>query len=124
MEDSELIYNRQVVGFATGGLEVDVPGTDGMIQVYSNISNNNHVPQTMGKQALSWDTTSSWVSAGDIHVLSQFYVRNGINWNATGVFQYGDNKYKIGAEENNYGMHNDEFLVYGVGGYGGNLNNW
>jgi hypothetical protein len=51
---------------------------------------------------VTWSSRSGWSNDGSIAVQSQSVWYTFANWNASGLFNYGDNKYYITATENDF----------------------
>ena len=62
--------------------------------------------------------------SGDIVAHSDFRVNATIDWDASLLFNYGDQQYNIMIEDYSSYDHEERFVTYGYGRYGGDLNSW
>jgi hypothetical protein len=118
-------------GSATGQLifDVDKSGNNGNVMYNANVTGDVSSSQTdqvyYSNQVLSWSSMNGWTTDGSIAVQSQSVWYTFANWNASGSFNYGDNKYAITATENDFNsvasysdIYSNEFYVTVSGGYG------
>lgn len=122
LENSTLLYNSGLVGHATGKISGDTPDswTEGSI-VYSTMTTNKN-----GDLALSTDGNVLWESpqgssyskSGVFRLNSAVYCPTVTNWNASGVFWYGDNLYSLTLHEQSLKSGEVNFITYFEGGYG------
>ena len=62
--------------------------------------------------------------SGDISLQSDLRLNKTIDWDAGLLFKYGDHKYSIDIEDHSSYDHEERFVTYGYGGYGGDFESW
>ncbi len=106
---------------------VQRPSRNGLLRIYSNVTDKDHGPALVTDHWLKWESLSGdWQQTGHVGVAAEVYVDAAVNWNTTLLFQYGDNAYVARITENDYGRGGrNEFTVGGRGRYGADsINNW
>jgi len=63
-------------------------------------------------------------SSYHIEAYSEVRLPDKVDWDAKFLLNYGDHKYNIAIEDYSSYDHQERFVAYGNGRYGGNLNSW
>lgn len=133
LEKSYLVYNEDLIGSATGSIIGITPHEwlDGEIhyQTVAKDSSLNNVFTTNGET--KWLTTSTWTDEGLISTLSEVFIQDILNWNASGSFKYGNNAYSLYVLEkdlsststvNSTSTNSSNLYAFADGGY--DLSGW
>ncbi len=127
LSDGTIILYQQLYASITTYLLIDIAksGLTGLITTNTNITDSTSLLYN-SNQYYSWSSISSnWLIDGNINMISEVMMRNVINWNITGLFEYGNNSYTIKLKEGNYTDPVDMMLyIEGTGNYGGNWHHW
>jgi hypothetical protein len=97
LTESYLYYNEDFVGSATGSIVGLTPNDwlDGDVRYQSVAKDSlmNKVFTTNGES--KWLTATTWSEDGFMSVLSEVFIQDTINWNASGSLKYGDSLYSF-----------------------------
>ena len=132
LDEGYLYYNDGLLGTANGDIIGITPDSwDNGYVVYKTNgfdTNYNKVLTTSG--STTWQSNSTWTERGYFNAISQVWVKDTINWNASALFYYGDNAYKLNIQESALAQQNDDdynlvtstvsnnFITMFQGGYG------
>ena len=107
--NSDFVLGSEQLASLTGAIHFDVPvgGYHGSVSATGSDVVNGH-SQFHSASSLSWDISSSEVS-----LLASSL------WTVTGDVVYGDEKYSFNATDSTA-----KFECWGVGSYGGDMNDW
>ena len=114
LNEGDLTLSDSFVGSATGIAQVDIvsSGVTGDMFFHADATDASDNTVYFSNQTVAWATNNGWTDDGSISLLSQSYWGPSFNWNASGLFNYGDNKYYIGATENDFslfGISDDDY---------------
>jgi hypothetical protein len=119
VKNGNILYNANLTG--------NIPHT------ISTVVNNETVPQStkllttlyVANQSYIWSTKHGWKQDGNIAAYSQVLWYSVINWDASLLFFYGNDKYQISVVDSNYDDPSFKNLyIFGSGVYGGNWQTW
>jgi hypothetical protein len=145
-----LVYMHDILGYATGLVNFDVSssGESADMAVQLQVVDGTLVPQVFTLQTVSWNSpiAYNWLEAGHLQLLSNMYLNPSLaesnddyyqssyvppSWNASFLFQYYDHQFVVRALERDYEFaptsyapETNQFLVEGMGMYGGNWQQW
>jgi hypothetical protein len=113
------VVNGELLAGVTGDILYTVPadGMTGSITAQGRDVTNGEL-QFYGNAGLNWMLTDSG-SVGEVNARSAAELKSGAVYNATGVFDYGNNAYSLDVQETV-----SDFIVDAVGTYGGNQYDW
>jgi hypothetical protein len=117
--DSELIVDGTLLAGVTGDIIYAVPQSamTGSITAQGRDVTNGE-QQFYGNAGLTWILTESG-NVGEVNARSAAELKSGAVYNATGIFDYGNNAYSMDVQETV-----SDFVADAVGTYGGNQYNW
>jgi hypothetical protein len=97
LNDSYLIYNGDLVGSATGYIIGVTPNQwlDGDVRYQTSAKDASSLIVFTTNGESKWSTKSTWSEDGLIFILSEVFIQDTMNWNATGSVEYGDNVYSL-----------------------------
>ena len=116
---SDFVLGSEQLASLTGAIHFDVPvgGYHGSVSATGSDVVNGH-SQFHSASSLSWDISSDGSSAA-IDVGSEVSLLAKSLFDVTGDVVYGDDKYSFNATDSTA-----EFKCWGVGSYGGDMNDW
>ncbi len=125
--DSVIVLDGSAYGYAMGNISYDVPstGVDGSLMLETRVMDGSDKFVLQNHGILSWSTPTSWTDAGRISMKSAFDLyASSVNWNVTGLFDYGTNEYSLLVTGNEFSTINNWLLASASGGYGGDWSWW
>lgn len=121
IEESGLWWEMSKLGSALGVLTsaVNAAGTAGDLALSGSVLDAANIPFINTTDTAKWlSDCDDWLQAGKLQVSSLFAYPAVAQWNTTGLLDYADYAYKVGAMD--YSGNGDKlFDLFGVGAYGG-----
>lgn len=128
LDSSKLVVSKSTIGYAMGKIASDISSDDskGLISLNTKLLDGSSNLYFINKDIIAWQTPSSWGDAGSIfiEIVANVVPIDDLNWNISASMNYNDDKYSFLISENDFGLNNNELLMFGNGHYGGNNANW
>ena len=125
LAESAVYLNSDKQGDANGLISSDVaPSGDRALFIVDAIARDgDENEQLLTRNNISWVSSSSWNTAGDISLNTLFSLVDVINWDAQAHFMYAENMYYGYLNEQENGGE-QELFTYVKGNYQGSWTDW
>ena len=118
----DAVKEGEAVGYISSAISYNGDTADLNLQAIALDGNDKQ--QLATHNSLQWSSPSQlWTDSGKISVFSDFNVVNTVNWDAFGLFDYGNSLYNLTVSDK-YASGAPLFYAQGNGAYGGSWTKW
>ena len=116
------VKEGEAEGFISSAISNNGDTADLILQ--ANAMDGNDQQQLSTSNSLQWGSPLQlWTDSGKISVYSALNVVNTVNWDAFGLFDYGNSLYNLTVSDK-YASGAPLFYAQGNGAYGGSWTKW